>query len=85
VPIAIACLALKADGRRTSHWPFSRARPARQPLCVSPTPKPLSTTASPGRHSGDALSTTVPEPSMPATMGQLRTTGDLLVMARPSL
>ena len=39
----------------------------------------------PAFQPGWLLSSTVPAPSMPATIGQTRTTGLLLVMARPSL
>ena len=81
----MACFALKRSGRRISHWPLSRARSARQPLWDSPTPKPLSTTWSPAFHRPDSLAVTVPEPSMPATIGQVRTTGERLVMANASL
>ncbi|CFN62229.1 Uncharacterised protein [Bordetella pertussis] len=83
--MAIACRRLNPSGRRTSQSPRRRARWARQPLCFSPTPKPLSITASPGRQAGFSLARTMPAPSMPATIGQSRTTGDRLVMARPSL
>ena len=38
-----------------------------------------------GRQAGWSLAATVPAPSMPATMGHVRTTGDRFVMARPSL
>lgn len=72
-------------GSATSQSPDNRARWARQPQCVSPTPQPLSTTASPAFQSGCDDSITVPAPSMPATIGHLRTTGPRPVMARPSL
>jgi len=48
-------------------------------------PQPFITTLSPAVHAGEALATTVPAQSMPGTIGHLRTTGDLLVIARPSL
>ena len=83
--MAIAWRVVKAAGRPTSQSPLKRARSARPPLWVSPTPKPFSTTRSPGRQSGWPLSITVPAASMPAIIGQLRTTGERLVIARPSL
>ena len=83
--MAMACLGVKAAGSRTSQSPLRRALPAMQPQCVSPTPQPLCTKASPAFQFGWLDSSTVPAPSMPATMGQLRTTGALLQIARPSL
>jgi hypothetical protein len=59
--------------------------PARQPQWVSPTPQPLWMTRSPGFQAGWLDAMTVPAPSMPATIGQTRTTGERLVIASASL
>ena len=85
MPIAIACRAVNSAGSGISQSPLSRARWARPPQWVSPTPQPLSTTRSPAFQSAWLLSVTTPARSMPGTIGNLRTTGDLPVMARPSL
>jgi hypothetical protein len=45
----------------------------------------LSTTLSPGFHAEFVDDSTVPAKSMPAIIGNRRTTGALPVMARPSL
>ncbi|MNL03916.1 hypothetical protein D3C87_1244660 [compost metagenome] len=81
----MACRDVNASGSRTSQSPCNRARCARQPQCVSPTPKPFSTTRSPVRQRGSLESSTVPAPSIPATIGHLRTTGARPVIASPSL
>jgi hypothetical protein len=83
--MAMAWRGVKRSGRRTSQSPLRRARCARQPRCDSPTPKPFTTTRSPAFQPGWRLAVTVPAPSMPAIMGQARTTGERLVMARASL
>jgi ABC-type Mn2+/Zn2+ transport system permease subunit len=59
--MAIACRGLKAAGSGTSQSPFSRACWARNPQCVSPTPQPVWTTASPGRQRESLLAITVHE------------------------
>ena len=76
---------LSAVGSFTSQSPFTRLRVAYPPRCVSPVPQPFSTTRSPAFQSACVLALTTPARSMPGTIGNLRTTGDLPVMARPSL
>ena len=76
---------VKALGNLTSQSPLRRAFCAKPPLWLSPTPQPLSTTLSPALKSGCWLSVTVPDKSMPGVSGNLRTTGLLPVMAKPSL
>jgi hypothetical protein len=83
--MAMAWRVLKPAGKATSQSPLTRARCASPPEWVSPTPQPLSTTWSPAFQAAWLLDSTVPAKSMPATSGNLRTTGDLPVMARPSL
>ncbi|KEH11980.1 hypothetical protein GY15_24055 [Delftia sp. 670] len=83
--MAMASRALKASGRRISQSPFTRACWASPPQWVSPTPQPLSSTASPGWKRASSLSSTVPARSMPGTMGNWRTTGERPVMASASL
>jgi hypothetical protein len=58
---------------------LTRARASR------PNATDAETTSSAGLEAAVVADSTVPAPSMPATMGQLRTTGLLFVMARPSL
>ena len=72
-------------GRGTSHSALHFAFVARQPQCVSPTPNPVRMTWSPAFHFTWRLSSTTPTPSMPATMGHRRTTGEASVIASPSL
>ncbi len=85
MPIAIAWRLLNAAGSGTSHSPFSRAFCASPPQCVSPTPQPFRITRSPAFQSAWLLSRTTPARSMPGTIGNLRTTGELPVIASPSL
>ncbi|MCY1216122.1 hypothetical protein D9M72_279870 [compost metagenome] len=83
--MAMAWRASMPAGRRSSQSAGTRAACAKPPQRVSPRPQPLSSTASPGLKRGSALRRTVPAKSMPGTMGKLRTTGDLPVIARASL
>jgi hypothetical protein len=83
--MAMAWRAVSPAGSGCSQSAFSRARWARPPEWLSPTPQPFSSTASPGLKRASSLASTVPARSMPATRGNLRTTGLLPVMARPSL
>ena len=68
-----------------SQSPCRRAFAARQPQWLSPTPKPFTSTRSPGLNEAWDDSSTSPAPSMPGTMGNLRMTGALPVMASASL
>ena len=85
VPIAIASNDVSASGNRTSQSPDTRAFCASPPQCDSPTPQPFWITRSPTVQSACSLAVTVPAKSMPGTIGHFRTTGDLPVIARPSL
>ena len=85
VPIAIAVRADMPVGRRISQSPFSLACCARHPMWDSPTPQPFKMTASPACQAGCDEAMTSPAPSIPGTIGQVRTTGAAPVMARPSL
>src|SRR3546814_7474942 len=69
---------------RISDW-SSDVGSSDPPQWLSPTPQPLRTTRSPTFHCGLSLASTTPAKSMPGTIGNLRTTGDLPVTARPSL
>jgi len=84
VPMAMDSRAVMPRGSFTSQSPFTRAFCARPPQWFSPTPQPMRMAASPGLKSGCELFSTVPAASMPATIGHLRTMGDLLVMASAS-
>ena len=85
MPIAIAVRDDIPCGRGINQSPFNFARSAKQPMCVSPTPQPLRINASPAFQSGWVDAMTSPAPSIPGTIGHLRTTGDLPVIANPSL
>ena len=85
VPIAKACLAVNPFGRGISQSPLTRASWPNPPQCASPTPQPLRRTISPDLKSALLLSRTSPAKSIPGTIGKLRTTGPLPVMAKPSL
>jgi hypothetical protein len=83
--MAMAWRSLSGAGTGSSQSALTRARWARPPLWLSPTPQPFSSTWSPGLKRASSLASTVPAKSMPATSGNLRTTGLRPVMARPSL
>ena len=83
--MAMACVAVKAEGMARSQLPSRRAFAARHPQWLSPTPNPFTSTRSPGLNEAWEDSTTAPAPSMPGTMGNLRITGALPVMASASL
>ena len=85
VPIAMARREVMPAGLRTSQSPFTLAFWASPPQCDSPTPQPLRITESPGFHIGWVLDSTTPAKSMPGTMGQRRTMGEALAIARASL
>ena len=85
VPIAKACLAVKPFGNGISQSALTLACWAKPPQWPSPTPQPLSKTASPTLNSGEVLSSTSPAKSIPGTIGKLLTTGPLPVIAKPSL
>jgi hypothetical protein len=85
VPIAAVWRSVMPFGTRTSQSPFTRIFWPRPPQWFSPRPQPLRITSSPAFQSGWPLDSTTPEPSMPATMGQLRTMGERLVSASASL
>ena len=85
VPMAMACVDVKAEGVATSQLPSRRALPASPPQWLSPTPKPFTRTRSPGLKDAFEDSTTSPAASMPGTMGNFRMTGALPVMASASL
>ena len=83
--MAMHWLADSAAGRAISQSPLTRAFSARPPECDSPTPQPLSSTASPTAQRGSVLAWTVPAKSIPATSGKRRTTGERPLIASASL
>ena len=85
VPIAMASSSPRPAGSGTSQSDFTRAFCAKPPRCPSPTPKPVSTTLSPGLNSGEEDFSTTPAKSMPGISGKRRAMGALPVMASPSL
>src|SRR5258706_15190763 len=72
-------------GPFTSQSPFTLILCAGPPQCDPPRPQPLRITLSPGFQPGCRLESTTPAASMPATIGHLRTIGELLVIASASL
>ena len=76
---------VKASGRGTVQSPFTLAFWLKPPQWSSPIPQPLTTTELPTGMSSRSHSETVPAKSIPGTMGHEPITGNLFVIANPSL